>query len=188
MTMRGTAHLLLLLAATACHDADTGWRRPVIRSDDPRLSLRQDTLLLDGIPFTGTRLARHPDGDTAFLESRLDGIEHGPSRRWHPGGTPMEDRHYDHGRKTGTHRGWWPNGKPRFEYQFTDGEHDGPMNEWYEDGTPLRAFHLRMGHEDGLQRLWWPDGSLRANYTVRHGRRYGLVGLKRCSNPIDSIR
>lgn len=186
--MRVSIPLLLLMAATACHDADSEWRRPVIRSDDPRLALRQDTLLLDGRPFTGSTIAFLPNGDTALLESRLDGVEHGPSRRWHPDGRPMEDRHYTHGRKTGTHHAWWPNGQPRFEYRFTDGEHDGPMNEWYEDGTPLRAFHLRMGHEDGQQRLWWPDGSLRANYTVRHGRRYGRLGLKRCSNPVDSIR
>jgi hypothetical protein len=186
--MRGAASILLLLAATACRDGETAWREPALHADDPRLAMRQDTLLLDGRPFSGSIVAFLPNGDTALFEGRLRGVEHGLSLRWHANGRPMEARRYNHGRKTGIHRGWWPNGKPRFEYHFKDGEHDGPMNEWYEDGKPLRAFHQRMGHEEGRQQLWWADGSLRANYTVRNGRRYGLLGLKRCINPIDSLR
>ena len=186
--MRGPASILLLLATIACREADRSRQHPVLRADDPRLSLRQDTLFLGSEPFTGSLIAFLPNGDTALFESRVQGVENGPSLRWHDNGQPMEARRYEHGRKTGIHRGWWPNGKPRFEYHFKEGEHDGPMNEWYEDGTPLRAFHMRMGHEDGQQRLWWPDGSLRANYTVRNGRRYGLLGLKRCANPVDSLR
>lgn len=186
--MRANASLLLILAAIACREGYHSGQGPVLRTDDPRLTIRQDTLLLDGEPFTGSLIAFLPDGDTALFESRLQGVEHGPSLRWHENGRPMEVRTYDHGRKTGIHRGWWPNGRPRFEYEFHEGEHDGLMNEWYEDGTPLRAFHMRMGHEEGQQRLWWADGSLRANYTVRNGRRYGLLGLKLCINPVDSLR
>jgi antitoxin component YwqK of YwqJK toxin-antitoxin module len=186
--MRGSITILLLLAVIACREVDTSRQLPVLRTDDPRLSLHQDTLLLDGQPFTGSLIAFLPNGDTALFESRVQGVEDGPSLRWHDNGQPMEARFYEQGRKKGIHRGYWPNGKPRFEYHFKEGEHDGPMNEWYEDGTPLRAFHMRMGYEDGQQRLWWANGSLRANYTVHNGRRYGLLGLKLCANPVDSIR
>lgn len=179
--------ILLFLLAAGCQPAPPPENLPTLPADDERLSLRQDSLYLQGQPFSGTTLTLHPNGDTARLEHWQQGLLHGEQRQWYLNRQPMEARTYTHGQKTGIHRGWWPNSHKRFEYHFTQGEHNGPMNEWYEDGSPLRAFHHRMGYEDGQQQMWWPDGSQRANYTVRNGRRYGLLGQKLCSNPLDSL-
>lgn len=180
-------HLLILLLAAGCQPAPAPTGLPHLSVYDPSLTLLQDSLYHHGQPFSGTTLARHPNGDSARLEAWQLGQRHGAQRQWYPNGQPMEARTYAHGQKTGIHRGWWANGHKRFEYHFTAGEHNGPLHEWYENGSPLRAFHHRMGYEDGQQRMWWPDGSQRANYTVRHGRRYGLLGQKLCSNPLDSL-
>lgn len=157
-------------------------------SDDPGFSLHEDTVFLNGVRYGGRVLHRHTNGDTAALTGYLDGIQEGLSMKWYPNGMPAETRTYHRGQKVGLHKGWWENGEPRFEYQFSHGEHDGPMKEWYDNGKPYKYFNYRNGHEDGSQRMWWENGSLRANYVVRNGRRYGLTGLKLCSNPDEKIR
>jgi antitoxin component YwqK of YwqJK toxin-antitoxin module len=81
-----------------------------------------------------------------------------------------------------------PTANPRFVYDFSQGEHHGKAEEWHPNGKPYRIFHYKAGYEDGLQQMWWEDGTLRANYAVRHGRRYGLIGLKLCRNPSDSLQ
>lgn len=172
---------------TAAADGPEEGMEPVpartVLADDPRLTRHQDTLYLDAARFDGRLLELHPNGDTASLTGHLQGLEEGLSAKWYPDGRPAETRTYHRGRKVGWHRGWWQNGNPRFEYRFSKGEHDGVMREWYENGRPYKVFHYREGHEEGSQRLWWENGTVRANYVVKDGRRYGLIGLKLCSNP-----
>ena len=93
---------------------------------------------------------------------------------------------YISGKKNGVHRGWWTSGSRKFEYTFVDDLNEGVAKEWFEDGTPLRVFNYVNGKEEGGQEMWYADGSIRANYVVRNGRRYGLIGAKPCSNPLDS--
>ena len=76
----------------------------------------------------------------------------------------------------------------KFEYYFTNGEHDGPLNEWYQGGQQYKEFHYKNGYEEGSEKMWWENGSIRANYVVKNGRRYGLIGLKLCMNPVDSVK
>lgn len=173
---------LLVFAITGCED-----RLNVISADDPALSLRQDSLFLHDQPFTGTVISLRTSGDTILVGSWKNGVEDGRHKSWNANGTPSEERYYENGRKTATHRGWYPDGKPRFVYEFEAGEHHGKAEEWYPDGQPYRCFHYKAGHEEGLQRMWWENGRLRANYAVRNGRRYGLIGLKLCRNPSDSL-
>ena len=186
---------LALLLATGCRQAGTGERdetpvRPpesYVNAYSKNLSFRQDTVFLDGRPLSGYLLTFHPEGDTAACLGFFDGVQEGLSRRWHPNGRLAERRTYHRGRKVGTHSGWWPNGNRSFEYGFHNGEHHGDMREWYEDGKPYRESHHRDGYEEGSQRMWWDDGRIRANYVVKNGRRYGLIGVKNCVNPKDSI-
>lgn len=98
----------------------------------------------------------------------------------------METRSYIQEMKTGVHRGFWEDGKPRFEYVFENGEHQGSAKEWYQNGKPYREFHYDKGYEEGSQKMWWENGVIRANYVVKHGRRFGLIGLKLCANPVNS--
>ena len=90
-------------------------------------------------------------------------------------------------KKEGKHIGFWEDGKPKFEFYFTKGEHDGMANEWYSNGQAYKAFHYTMGYENGSQKMWWENGVIRANYAVKQGRRYGLIGLKLCMTPQDSL-
>ena len=190
--------LLAFFAVTGCgvpnDDPATGatqpWKEPPdthVNAYSKNITVRQDTACLDGSPFSGHLIYTRPTGDTAASIGYVDGVQEGTSRLRHANGRLSEERIFHKGRKVGIHRGWWPNGNPRFEYHFTNGEHHGAMLEWYEDGTPYKAFHHRMGYEDGSQRMWWEDGRIRANYVVRNGRRYGLIGVKNCINPKDSL-
>lgn len=174
---------LLALALTACNISIQ-----TVSPDDPDLSLQQDSLYYQQKPFTGQVISLRKPGDTALVASWKHGVEDGRHKTWYPNGTPSEERYFGNGRKTGTHRGWYPDGKPRFIYEFEAGEHHGIAKEWYPGGQPYRSFHYRAGYEEGLQQMWWEDGRLRANYAVRKGRRYGLIGLKLCRNPSDSLR
>ena len=94
---------------------------------------------------------------------------------------------YHAGKKIGKHLGFWENGQPQFEFYFEDGEHHGIAKEWYQNGQPYRTFHYEHGYEQGSQKMWWENGIIRANYVIKNGRRYGLIGLKLCMNPNDSI-
>lgn len=175
---------LLLISCIGCRESAPD---RVVQAGDPLLSSRQDTLFHDGMPFSGKVILLYGNGDTAYISSRLGGLEHGPYRKWYPHGQLAESRMFENGVKTGTHRGWWEDGTPMFEYHFLRGEHEGAAREWYTNGRPYRFFHYKNGYEDGSQKIWWENGVIRANYAVRNGRRYGLIGLKLCSNPKDSL-
>ena len=90
-------------------------------------------------------------------------------------------------KKIGKHIGYWENGQPQFEFYFEDGEHHGVAKEWYQNGQTYRTFHYEHGYEQGSQKMWWENGIIRANYVVKNGRRYGLIGLKLCMNPNDTV-
>ena len=173
---------VILLCMTGCAD------QPVtLEANDPGLMIRQDSLFLDHRPFTGQVIARYASKDTAIFSQWRNGVEHGIHQQWYADGQIKEERHYTNGRKTGIHRGWYPAGQRSFVYAFSNGEHHGIAEEWYPNGQPYRTFQYEHGHEAGLQRMWQEDGTLRANYAVRNGRRYGLIGLKLCRNPSDSL-
>jgi MORN repeat variant len=157
------------------------------QTNDAGFSFRQDTLLYLGEKYSGHAYSVYPDGDSAFSGAYFNGLEEGASKRWYANGQLLEERNYFEGRKFGLHRGWWENGQPKFEYHFEDGEHHGELKEWYASGQLYRSFHYKRGYEEGSQKIWWNNGTIRANYVVRNGKKYGLIGLKLCINPHDSI-
>lgn len=150
----------------------------------------QDTLIFNHAKFSGYGFKLFPNKDTAMLGSFYNGLEQGVFKKWYTNKQVSEIRYYDRGKKVGVHSGFWENGKPKFEYQFKEGEFDGTAKEWYQNGNRYKLFHYQMGYEQGSEKLWWESGVIRANYVVREGRRYGLIGLKLCSNPtyIDSLK
>ena len=191
MSRKNLRYLLpILFLAAGCDRAredKTASRQAPLAADTPGLHFRQDTLYLRESRFTGQILELYPNGDSSYHACFVDGIEHGFAKKWYPGGQMLEHRTYYRGKKTGVHVGWWKNGQPKFEYHFSAGEHHGILREWYENGLPYKLFHYQNGYEEGPQQLWWENGSIRANYVVKKGRRYGLIGLKSCINPIDSL-
>jgi len=159
----------------------------VINSKDPSLQLHQDTLFFQDKKFSGTIFNLYPNGDTSMTGQYFNGLEQGVFKKWYPKRQLAESRSFEAGKKMGKHIGFWEDGKPKFEFYFTKGEHDGIANEWYSNGQAYKAFHYTMGYENGSQKMWWENGVIRANYVVKQGRRYGLIGLKLCMTPQDSL-
>jgi antitoxin component YwqK of YwqJK toxin-antitoxin module len=158
-----------------------------VEADDSILSKHQDTLYSGDHFFTGHCYALYPGGDTAILQSYFNGVEEGAQYRWYEGGQLAEKRNYINGKKEGVQQGWWPDGKQKFLFNTVNDEYEGEFREWYSSGLMGKQFHYKNGKEEGSQQLWWDNGTIRANYVIRNGRKYGLLGLKTCVNPYDSV-
>jgi antitoxin component YwqK of YwqJK toxin-antitoxin module len=154
---------------------------------DTQFKNHQDTLYYGDHFFTGYRYALYENGDTAELQSYFNGVEEGYQRKWYPGKTLAEERFYINGKKEGIHRSWWPDGKQKMYFEACNDEYSGDFKEWYSTGLLGKEFHYVNGREEGSEKLWWDNGTVRANYVIRDGKKYGLLGLKTCVNPYDSI-
>ena len=154
---------------------------------DSLISFHQDTLYYGLNTFSGHAFGLYPNDDSAISGSYLNGLEEGVFKKWYGNKKLAESRIYVDGKKERTHQGWWENGHPKFEYRFINGEHEGELKEWYTNGQPYRFFHYRKGYEEGSQKMWWQNGAIRANYVVKSGKKYGLISLKICANPYDSV-
>lgn len=158
-----------------------------LNETDKDFTKHQDTVYYKGQFFTGYRFSLYPNGDTATLQSYFNGVEEGIQKKWYPGRQLQEERFYINGKKEGTHKGWWPDGKQKFLFTAYGDKYEGEFKEWYASGLLEKYFQYRNGREEGSQRLWWDNGSVRANYVIRDGKKYGLIGLKTCINPYDSV-
>jgi len=158
-----------------------------VNSKDRFLSFHQDTLYYQNTKYSGYTYTLFANGDSLFVGSYLNGVEEGVFKKWYPNNRLAEYRKYQLGKKVGKHLGFWEDGQPKFEFNFMDGELQGVANEWYRNGQAYKAFHYAMGYENGSQKMWWENGVIRANYVVKQGRRYGLIGLKLCMTPKDSM-
>jgi antitoxin component YwqK of YwqJK toxin-antitoxin module len=144
-------------------------------------------LFWKGKPFSGKAISLFSNGDTAIIEGFWEGLQEGSTRKWHPNKQLAEDRFYINGKKEGRHTAWWPNGNMKFQFTVSNDEYQGEFKEWNNHGFLIKQFHYINGQESGSQRLWWDDSTVRANYEIRNGRKYGLIGIKLCKNPYDSI-
>ena len=136
-------------------------------------------IVLDGVPFTGTRLA-HKTGALVERSAYVSGLRHGLTERWHPDGTLGYRATYLEGRRNGTVETWWPNGIRHSKSHYVQGTADGVQREWYRSGTLFKELHLVKGREEGLQRAWRENGALYTNYEARDGRIYGLKRANLC--------
>lgn len=89
---------------------------------------------------------------------------------------------YTLGVKNGITRKWYANGQLKFEGHYKDGNYEGSVAEWYPSGQPYSLFNYEYGKEAGRQQAWLENGKFKANYEVIGDRKYGLTGLKNCSN------
>jgi hypothetical protein len=156
--------------------------------NDSALHFQQDTLYYNNLLYNGFVFSVYHSKDTAFVGSYLNGLEEGLHQKKYQNHKIAEIRYYKKGKKINTHFGFWENGKPKFSYHFMDGELEDTLKEWYKNGKLYKLFHYKNGYEDGSQKMWWENGVIRANYVVKNGRRYGLIGLKLCMNPGDSLK
>jgi antitoxin component YwqK of YwqJK toxin-antitoxin module len=155
--------------------------------NDPNFSLHQDTVYYGQQFFTGFCYALFPTGDTAFIKSYFNGLEEGAQRKWYDNKKLAEHRIYISGKKEGLQQAWWPDGSTKFVYTAKADAFEGELKEWNFAGLLYKHFHYVNGREEGSQKLLWDNGTIRANYVVRNGKKYGLIGLKLCNNPYDSV-
>jgi antitoxin component YwqK of YwqJK toxin-antitoxin module len=148
---------------------------------------QQDTIYYARERFSGLMYALYPVGDTEFVRSYFNGLEEGQQKKWYPNKQLAELRFYIGGKKQGLQQSWWPNGKQRFVYMAVNDVYDGELKEWTQEGLLYKDFHYVNGQEEGSEKMWWGNGTVRANYVTRNGKRYGLLGMKVCKNPYDSL-
>ena len=154
---------------------------------DTLFSTQQDTVFYAEKYYTGYQYAIFANADTATMNGYFNGVQEGIQRKWYSKDLLSEERLYINGKKEGIQKGWWPNEKPKFYYTAYNNEYNGEFIEWYSTGLLAKKFHYLNGQEEGSQRLWWDNQTVRANYVIKNGKKYGLIGLKICVNPYDSI-
>jgi len=154
---------------------------------DDNFVKHQDTLYYGNKYFTGYQYSLFPGGDTQFVYSYFNGVEEGPQKLWYNNKQLAESRFYINGKKESLQQAWWPDGKQKFIYTATGDEFTGELKEWNSAGLLCKCFHYTNGQEEGSERMWWDDGTVRANYVIRNGKKYGLTGIKLCTNPYDSV-
>jgi antitoxin component YwqK of YwqJK toxin-antitoxin module len=111
--------------------------------ETPFSSLRHDdhgSMFLDGKLFTGTAVDAWPDGRRASKVAFVDGVQHGPSRLWHPNGTLAEETPYVRGCAEGLNREWYPTGQLKLEELIGDDGFVERRDEWDETGALVRSY------------------------------------------------
>ena len=140
-------------------------------------------LLFNNVPFSGRVIEKYDSNKIRSTTEYCNGVKHGLEQAWFSNGKIESIRSYHNGQKVGTHEGWFANGQMMFQYYFENGISTGEHKEWYSNGQLNTKRNYKNGHEFGKQVIYWKSGVLRANYVVREdGRKYGLTGIKRCTN------
>ncbi len=129
-----------------------------ISLDDPHLKKLKGVYYFDDTPYTGTLVEIFSNGDTSSMITLKDGIRNGITKKW------------------------WQNGHLKMNANFENGLYDGRVEEWYENGARFSSFHYKNGKEDGKQKGWEINGDIKFNYEVIGNRKYGLTGVKHCTN------
>lgn len=154
-----------------------------VSSEHPGIAQQNGVLYMDSIPFSGYVVQRYRGGALMVKTPYKNGEEHGMKIFYYEDGSVRYYRHFKHGEKDGIHQGFYPGGAKKFEYRFKNGENIGTHYDWFENGQLAKLTNFKDGKPFGEQKMWRSDGKIRSNYVIREdGRRYGLVGLKRCKN------
>ena len=176
--MRGVFVIIvfLLVACSATPEME-------VAAEHPGLGYQNGVLGLDSIPFSGYVVAHNESNILLSRTPYKNGQEHGVKVAYYEDGQVRYYRNYSNGEKDGVHQGFYPGGAKKFEYRFKKGENIGTHYDWFENGQLAKLTNFKEGKPFGEQKMWRSDGKIRSNYVIREdGRRYGLVGLKRCKN------
>jgi antitoxin component YwqK of YwqJK toxin-antitoxin module len=146
---------LFLLCTFAC-EAET--KRFDVASDHEALAKVKGVYYYNDEELNGRILSYFENGDTAAIAEYSMGIKNGVTQKW------------------------YESGQLKFEGHYKEGSYEGSVAEWYPNGQPYSLFHYELGKEAGRQQAWLENGKFKANYEVIGDRKYGLTGLKNCSN------
>ncbi|SNS99599.1 Antitoxin component YwqK of the YwqJK toxin-antitoxin module [Ekhidna lutea] len=159
-----------------------------ILATNPDITKKQNgDVFYHDLPFSGYLVERYPNDSLSLKIGFYDGKQNGVMTSYYENGSIRYIRPYLNGEKHGKHVGFHKNGTKAFEYHFVDGFSEGNHKEWYDNRQPATDMNYVNGKEFGRQQAWRPDGKVRSNYIVReNGRRYGLMGIKRCTK-LDGV-
>ncbi|NOQ72173.1 MAG: hypothetical protein GQ574_09235 [Crocinitomix sp.] len=146
---------LILLCTFAC---ETEKKRHDVDSDHDKLLKLKGTYYYFDEALNGRIISYFENGDTAATAEYIDGVKNGVTRKWYNGG------------------------RLKFVGHYEDGNYEGTVAEWYPSGQPYSLFNYKAGKEVGRQQAWLENGKFKANYEVIGDRKYGLTGIKNCSN------
>jgi antitoxin component YwqK of YwqJK toxin-antitoxin module len=136
--------------------------------------------------YSGFIVSKFQNGNLSSKIPYSDGLMEGYHIKYYEFGDTAILRYYLKGEKHGEHLAWYESGQLKFQYLFNKGLSVGNHKTWYINGNLSQDMNYVEGMELGAQKMYRSDGKLRSNYVVReNGRKYGLVGLKRCAK-IDS--
>ncbi|MBU2914919.1 toxin-antitoxin system YwqK family antitoxin [Reichenbachiella agariperforans] len=177
----------LVVACTACTTRVNKLRLPDLFVSETDLTHDHRGVYYYGEkPFSGYAFELYENGEIKKESSYYEGKLEGNMIGYYSTGDTAYVRPYHLGEKQGDHLGFYPDGRPKFSYQFEQGLSEGIHRAWYPTGLLKMELNYQNGKEAGLQRVWRMDGKLKSNYVVKdNGRKYGMLGLKRCSK-IDS--
>lgn len=155
---------------------------------DKRIQKRQNgEVYFNNLPFSGYLIEQYANDSIARKIGYFEGKQNGITTAYYKNGSIQYQRPYLNGEKHGIHLGFHKNGVKAFEYHFVNGFNEGNHKEWFETGVLAADMNYENGKEFGRQKVWRPDGKIRSNYIVReNGRRYGLMGIKRCTK-LDGV-
>jgi antitoxin component YwqK of YwqJK toxin-antitoxin module len=144
---------------------------------------REGLVLYKDSVFSGMVVDRYSNGQLKSKKSFFEGKQEDLYLGFYPSGDSAFVRPYLNGKKHGIHKGWYANGQLKFKYNFVNGLSEGNHLDWYASGDMFKESNYENGQAFGTQKAWRMDGKLRSNYVIREdGRKYGLLGLKRCAN------
>lgn len=155
----------------------------IIDGSDPRMTISNGKLLIEGKPFSG--LMKQAIGENFEIRQTpyRDGLEHG-RLTVHKDKQLVEERTYENGRKHGTHRGWHANGNLRFASTFAHGEYTGDQFTYHDNG---QVFEYKKYSGDGkllVSKIFRQTGQIYTSQAfTADGAAYGLPGSKLC-NPV----
>lgn len=164
-------------------------KQPVhlFNESDTEVRVAGDRTLFNNQLANGVLFALNSAHDTLYVSPFKEGLQHGTSRYYYPGGKLQQVRYFENGWKQGTHLGYYDNGVKMYEYHFKDDMFEGSFKEWFRNGRLFRNFNFEKGQEQGTQQVWYDDGTIKTNYVIKDGRRYGLLGKKNCENVSDKL-
>lgn len=185
--MRPSPRFVARLAAGVALAAALAWavhasqrQRLVVSGSEVSIDQAHGLRMYQAQPFTGTVVARHPNGKLAAADDFVNGRRDGHARLWFPDGTLGYEARFKAGIRDGVSSSWWANGRVRSHTIFVADKEQGEAWEWYVTGEKFKRYQFKDGQPDGLQRAWRTNGKLFSNFEIRDGRMYGLNNAKPC--------
>jgi antitoxin component YwqK of YwqJK toxin-antitoxin module len=154
----------------------------------PDGSPRSKTCMVDG-KKQGLQVYWNSPGVKREESSYLNGVTHGPGRRYDRSGKPQSESNNKNGQRHGPQLSFYLNGKVESEASYDEGKKHGPFRRWDDKGLLYREEFYK--DDELLQSREWDrtTGRLKeeAFYSFARGSKGKRAKLKRTFNPFSGV-